>query len=159
MLNQPIKLQDNLHLYSGDIITINNSKPLLVEITDNKEIRLRKIKDNKYLSQNKGFLGNPLSKSLKFSGDFKDALIFTIISNNGKISLQTGDKYLEPSNKKIYLSSEEKLLTIAKQQNTENIANFEETMEITNLHKDKEKINDKEELIACKSMIIEDMIV
>ena len=62
---------------------------------------------------------NPLSKSLSFSTDFENALIFIVEKNNdGRISLQRKDKedkYLEFSNKKFYLSSEENWLTINKE--------------------------------------------
>ena len=53
MANTPLKLQDNFSLYSGDIITINNSNPLLIEIVEDQTIKLRNIKDNKYLAKNK----------------------------------------------------------------------------------------------------------
>ncbi|CAG8493854.1 12947_t:CDS:10 [Cetraspora pellucida] len=60
MLDEPIKLQDNLHLYSGDVITINNSNPLLVvaDDADKQTIKLRNIKDNKYLKENNKFSQN-----------------------------------------------------------------------------------------------------
>lgn len=148
MKSEPIKLQDNLYLYSGDVITINNSSPLLVEVTDAEDqtIKLRKIKNDKYLSKK-------FFSSLSFSTDFKDALIFTIKNDNDKITFQADDnKYLKLDGKNLSLSSKERLLTIAKQQNAENIANFEETMEVIKLHKEKEeKINEEEVLINCDS--------
>ena len=152
MPNEPIKLQSNLNLYSGDVIKISNNNTLLVEVENdkNKTIKLRKIKSNKYLSKN--FL--PIIKSLSFSTDFESVLTFTINqSNNGKISLQTDDnKYLKSDGKNFSLSSKKRLLTITKQQNIKNIANFEETIEIIKLHKEKEEKNNNEEvLINCKS--------
>jgi hypothetical protein len=155
MVNNPIKLQNNFNLYSGDAITINNSDPLLVEVINDKDqtIKLRNIKNDKYLSKN-GSFGSFFSKSkLNFSTDFESALVFTVKQNDyDKISLQTDDKYLKSDGKNFSLSPEERLLTITKQQDIEEIANFEEIIEETKLHKDKEeKINDEELLIASKS--------
>lgn len=66
--HQPIKLSDNLFLYSGDVITLNHSEPLLVEVIDseNQKIKLRKIEVNQYLHQSK----TPF-KSLGLSGKFE----------------------------------------------------------------------------------------
>src|ERR1700722_17155845 len=108
MVNKPIKLQGNFNLYSGDIITINNSNPLLVEVEneENQTIKLRNIKDDKYLK--KSFFSK-INKSLDFSADFKDALVFTVKKNkDDEISLQRKDKYLELDDKEFRLSSEEK---------------------------------------------------
>src|ERR1043166_2299382 len=101
---QPIKLQDNLYLYSGDIITIDNSDPLLVEIIDDQTqtVKLRSVKKNKYLS------GKIIGSSLDFSSDFENALIFTIEKNDSKISLKASDKYLKLDNKDFRLLSEVK---------------------------------------------------
>jgi energy-coupling factor transporter ATP-binding protein EcfA2 len=148
MVNKPIKLQDNIYLYSGDVIIINNSSPLLVEIdnADKQTIRLRSIKDDKY------FKKNFFNKLLSFSTNFENALIFTIRQNeSNEISLQTdGDKCLKSKDKKFSLSPKERLLVIRKQKDIENIANFEEIIEDIELYKDK-KINEEELLIACKS--------
>ncbi|CFW93322.1 protein of unknown function (AIG1 domain) [endosymbiont DhMRE of Dentiscutata heterogama] len=146
MVNEPIKLENNLNLYSGDIVTINNSNPLLVEVDDAEKntIKLRNIKDNDYLSKktNKS-LTNLLSKSRSFSTDFENALIFIVKQNSdGRMSLQRKDKkdeYLEVNDKKFYLSPEEKWLIIIKQQSTENIANYEETIEDIELYEDRKK--------------------
>src|SRR4051812_23899642 len=111
MKSEPIKLQDNLHLYSGDVITINNSSPLLIEITADQTIKLRDIEDDKYLNEdNKLSIKKLLSKSkLKFSTNFESALVFTIKKDNsGKIGLQAGDKYLKSDSKNFSLSSKER---------------------------------------------------
>ncbi|CAG8476342.1 10310_t:CDS:10 [Racocetra fulgida] len=144
-----MKKQNNFNLYSGDIITINNNNPLLVEVDDaeNQTIKLRNNKDEKYLSKKFFSISR---KSLDFSTDFEDALIFTVKQNsNGEISLQTNDsKYLKSEGKNFRLSSKERLLALTKQQNTENI----EEIEIINLYKEKEeKSSDEEVLISCKS--------
>ena len=54
-VNEPIKLQNNLHLYSGDVISINNSYPLLIEIVDDQKqiVKLRDVESNQYLSRKK----------------------------------------------------------------------------------------------------------
>jgi hypothetical protein len=111
MANELIKLENNLYLYSGDIITINNSSPLLIEIITDQTVKLRNVKDDNYLSKNSKILKKFLGKSnlLKFSTNFDNALIFTVKKNdNSKISLQENDKYLELDNKNFHLSSEEK---------------------------------------------------
>jgi hypothetical protein len=93
--NQPIKLSDQLSLYSGDVITLNNSNPLLVEVLDNQSIKLRKFDKNEYLSK-RNFIERKVRKSLDFSASFEESLTFTIKSNNNsQISLQTADKYLD----------------------------------------------------------------
>src|SRR4051812_28850588 len=134
MVNQqPIKLQDDLNLYSGDVIMLNNNNnsPLLVEVenAENQTIKLRNVKDNKYLSK-KFFL-------IDFSTGFESALILTAKrNNNNKISLQTDDnKYLKLDGKNFSLSSKERLLTITKQQDIENIADYKETIKETKLYK------------------------
>src|SRR3954452_13430619 len=98
MVNQPIKLKDNLYLYSGDIITINNSKPLLIEIIDDQIVKLRSIKKNtvfpkdNYLSRKKMTFDKSV---LDFSTDFKNALTFIVKKNDDdKISLQADNEYL-----------------------------------------------------------------
>src|SRR5689334_7504617 len=115
MLNKPIKLSENTYLYSGDVITINNSNPLLIEIIANQTIKLRDIKDNKYLDFSLRLLSNPKrlkvsNPKLKFLTGFENALTFTVKKDdNGRMSLQTNDNYLGWSNNKdFYLSSEEK---------------------------------------------------
>jgi hypothetical protein len=148
MVNEPIKLQDNLYLYSGDVIKINHSNPLLIEIenAENQTIKLRNIKNDKYLLK-KSF---SMHSKLGFSTNFKNAPTFTIKGNNeSKISLQRKDKYLElDDDKEFRLSPKEKWLTITKQQNTEDVANFEEIITI-NPHK--EKVVSIEKLpITCK---------
>lgn len=159
MVNQPIKLQNNLYLYSGDVITVNNGNSLLIEIIDDQDqtVKLRSIEKNKYLSKSK----NLLIRSLKFSADFEDedVLIFKVKEDNGKISLQRKnskhdkhEKYLELNNNNFYLSLEEKWLTIAKKENVRDIADFEEVMKIISLHKEKEKEEEGGKLlIACES--------
>jgi len=150
-LNQPIKLQNNLSLYSGDIITINNSNSLLVEVISNSIIKLRAIESDKYLVKHKirGFFSN----SLKLAGNFEEALIFAVRNNNGKISLVTDGKFLDwdGKDKKFRLLSEEKWLTITKQENIKNIANYQETAEISQFQeKDLKKVKTEESLIAHK---------
>src|SRR5690349_19842 len=91
--HQPIKLSDNFSLYSGDIITLNHSEPLLVEVLDNetKSIKLRKIDKNEYLYKSR----NPF-KSLDFSEKFEKGLIFAVENNdNNEISLKSSDKHLD----------------------------------------------------------------
>src|SRR5690349_15841479 len=100
MINQPIKLSDNLSLYSGDVITINNSNPLLVEVLDNEVIKLRNINDNEYIYKSKF----PL-KPLGFTDNFDKASSFIVKINNDTVSLQVGDKYLEIDGKKLSFSS------------------------------------------------------
>ena len=133
MVNQPIKLQDNASLYSGDIITINNSNPLLVEVISdsNQTIKLREITSDKYLAKHNSF--GSFRNSLKFAPDFEKALTFDIKQNNeSKIGFQVNDKYLELDDKKFRLSDKEKWLNIDKQQNVGNIANYsEKTGEVT----------------------------
>ena len=152
MVNKPIKLQGNFNLYSGDIITINNSNPLLVEVEneENQTIKLRNIKDDKYLK--KSFFSK-INKSLDFSADFKDALVFTVKKNkDDEISLQRKDKYLELDDKEFRLSSEEKWLTVDKQKDIENVVNYSEEIIEVNLCEEKiEKIVDDE-----KSLIVRD---
>jgi len=155
MVNQPIKLQDNLSLYSGDVITINNSNHLLVEVISEQVIKLREIKSDKYLSKSK--MRNPLPnarKSLSFSAKFEKALIFTVKSNNnGKISLHTDNKYLDldsENDDKFYLLTEEKWLTIAKKEfDSKEIFVYEETVDNVDRHDKKlEKSEPKELSIA-----------
>ncbi|CAG8560042.1 1356_t:CDS:2, partial [Paraglomus brasilianum] len=139
----------------GDVITINKySSPLLVEVINDKDktIKLREIKDDKYLSKNK--IKNFLSKSkesLNFSTNFKNALIFAIKQNDdGEISLQRKNKYLELNdNKEFRLSSKERLLTLKKQQSIENIASYnEEIIEISLCEEKAKKIGNEKSLIV-----------
>lgn len=143
--NEPIKLQNNVYLYSGDVITINDSSPLLVEVITDQTIKLRNIKNDKYLSKTK----KPFSKSLNFSTDFENAPIFTVKKDNDKISLQTDDKRLKANDKGFYLSSKERWLTISKRHDIEDIANFEEIIieDSIKSHKEKEEKGKEEELL------------
>lgn len=148
MTHQPIKLSENLSLYSGDVITLNHSEPLLVEVIDEQKIKLRKIDTSKYLYQSRNFL-----KPLRFSSKTDKALIFILRADNNRVSLQAEDsKYLEIDDKKSSLSVQENWLTIVKKGNLENIGDYQETIESINLHKDQIKtIADKKIIIACKS--------
>jgi hypothetical protein len=105
MNDQPIKLS-NFSLYSGDIITLNNSSPLLVEIIDGEKIRLRKIDKNEYLAEHSIKMFN---RPLKFTSKFDKSLVFAVKNNDrGEISLQTNNEYLKTSKKDFHLSSQEK---------------------------------------------------
>src|SRR5205814_8323586 len=113
MVNEPIKLKDNLYLYSGDIITINNSNPLLIEIINDQDqiVKLRSIKKNavfskdNYLSRKKMTFDKSL---LDFSTDFKNAFTFIVKKNDDdKISLQADNEYLKANKKNFHLSSEQ----------------------------------------------------
>jgi hypothetical protein len=152
MNNQPVKLSDQLSLYSGDVITINNSCPLLVEIIDEQKqkIKLRNVKESKYLAKHS--YTRLINKSLKFA-EFDKSLNFIAKKNdNGKVSFQTADKYLDLNDDKFSLLDKVKWLKITKQENTENIANYQEEVEITELHQDRtKKIDEKTILIDCKS--------
>jgi hypothetical protein len=107
--NQPLQLSDNLSLYSGDVITLNNSNPLLVEIIDNQSIKLRKLDVNEYLYKSKGLFTKAINP-LRFSSDTKKFSVFAITqSNNDKVSLQISDnEYLDFDNNEFSLSPEKK---------------------------------------------------
>jgi hypothetical protein len=94
--HQPIQLSDQLSLYSGDVITLNNSSPLLVEVLDNEKIKLRKLDKSEYLYKSKGLFTKAINP-LRFSSDTKKFSVFFITKeiNNNKVSLQTNDKYLD----------------------------------------------------------------
>jgi energy-coupling factor transporter ATP-binding protein EcfA2 len=137
MNNQTVKLSDQLSLYSGDIITINNSCPLLVEIIDEQKqkIKLRRVDKNEYLVERK--LTKTFSESLRFAGKFDKSLVFTVKNNDrGEINLQTNNEYLKTSKKDFHLSPEERWLTITKQKSAKKVADYEE---IVNINLDKEK--------------------
>jgi hypothetical protein len=80
MATKPIKLSAELFLYSGDIITINNSNPLLVEVIDSEVIKLRNVKESKYLIERK--LTKTFSESLRFAGKFDKSLVFAVKNND-----------------------------------------------------------------------------
>jgi predicted GTPase len=135
MATKPIKLSAELFLYSGDIITINNSNPLLVEVIDSEVIKLRNVKESKYLIERK--LTKTFSESLRFAGKFDKSLVFAVKNNDrGEISLQTNNEYLKTSKKDFHLSPEEKWLTVTKQKSAKKVADYEE---VVNINLDKEK--------------------
>jgi hypothetical protein len=148
---QLIKLSDQLSLYSGDVIILNNSEPYLVEVIDNQSIKLRKVdKSDKYLAEHS--YTKLINKSLKFA-EFDKSLVFIVKEDrNGQVALQIGDKYLDLDNQKLHLSPEDKLLTITKLENVENIANYQEEVEITKFRQDQAtEISDRKLIIATKS--------
>jgi hypothetical protein len=150
--NRPLQLSNSLSLYSGDIITINNSNPWLVEIIDNQSIKLRKLDKSEYLYKSKGLFTKAIN-SLRFSSDTKKFSVFAIAQgNDDKVSFKTDGEYLDFNNDKFSLSPQKQWLIIAKQEDVKEITNYQEEIEIFEFHENKaQKIIDKRAIIACKS--------
>jgi len=150
--NQPIRISESLSIYSGDIITLNNSEPLLVEVVDEEkqEIKLRKVTENKYLYKSKSIL--IFKKPLKFCDDYDKFSIFIIKKNEqNKIRLKEAYKkeYLNFDKGEFYLTNEEKWMTIAKEEGIENIVGYEE--KVLDFHKDKTQEVIERKIIARKA--------
>jgi hypothetical protein len=142
--DQPIKLS-NFTLYSGDVITANDSIPLLVEIVDSKQkiIRLRKLDLNEHLCKSRVF-----TKLLSFTSKPNKALVFFINENDKGISLKTDKgEYLNPKKDGFCLSAKGRILIVSKQENSKSIADFSETAKVIDRGKEI-KEDEGEEQIA-----------